>query len=237
MVRHSATLFLLGVVALASGQADEKIDPRSVPPDVFITVRKGKSGEDLVDVRMRVQGYPLEELRRQCLAVGTETGSDVKGLEVYNIALGGPQGNTAASAAFGCNHLVDRDLGEMDLGAIVRAFVGAPKEWRVQSFLVVFADEKPTNKTIRSLRKGNVRLEAADFKGQPGIEYRVLTLTQDPKEINVPRNMAHKEAVPSSSAPPSKNLHPAVVPLLAIGAIGAGVLVYLGLRKEKSTTR
>lgn len=229
--RFTLTLACL-VSAISFAQPEKSEDPRNVQPDAFITVHKHQTGADIVEIRMMKRGYPLEVLKRQCENVGKETSSDVRGLYVYASWLGGPQDNTASSAQFGCNHLIDRDAGELNIEALVKAFVGGSAGYEVKSFLIVFDGEKPTDKTIRSVRKGNVRLEAAELGG--GIEYRVLTLTQDPAQVSVPHSMARKETGASSTRPASKGLHPAVIPLLGLGVTGAGVLVYLGLRKEKS---
>lgn len=230
--RFAAVASLLCAITFA--QSGETVDPRTVAPDVFITVHKHSSGADIVEVRMMKKGYPLDVLQKQCEAVGKETGSDVRGLYVYASWLGGPADNTASSAQFGCNHLIEREEGELNIEALVKSFIGGPAEYAVKSFLIVFDGEKPTNRTVRSVRKGTVRVEAAEMGGEPGIEYRVVSLTQDPAQVSVPRNVPHKEPFASATPPPSKGLHPAVVPLLGVGVAGAGVLVYLGLRKDKS---
>ncbi len=232
-----STLVLLASSCLSqtgAGKGGQTVDPYAVPPDAFVTVRRDANGADIVDIKMRKVGYPLDLLRKACEAFGPQTGSEVRGLYVYEAAINGKEGNVASTASFGCNNLVDPGRGEINLDAVVKSFLGAPDPWTVKSFLVVFADETPTNQTIKSVRKGSVRLEAQANPGQPGVEYRILTLTQDPDDVQIPRNVAHKEATPSSTPPASKKLNPLIVPLLSIGALGAAVLVYFGLRKEKS---
>ena len=225
-------LVLLGcLVAFGQEPETENTDPEMVAPDVIINVQEHRTTADLVTITMRRAGYPPDLLARQIQELGRLLGVEARGTYIDRINLDQSGSITAVKATFTIDGIINRDSQELNLQALVKAFLGVPEPHTVKAFLVTFEGEQPGSKTLKSLRKGTVRVVAHESKAPLGLEYRILSLTQDPAEVVIPTSVEQTPPVKPSERP-AKAQNPFVVPL----AIGAGVaaiaLVYFALLKK-----
>lgn len=221
-------LLIVGVVTPVFGFAQPDgfdVDPRIVPPDVFVNV-KDYQGAQMVTVTVRKEGYPADLLSLQCQNVGKEAGTWTRGLEVTSTNLATKEPLKLPRASFATQGLVDPKTGAMNLQPIVRAFAGARDEWRTDAMLVTFEDQSPTDQTLEALYKGGARVASQILNSPRGIEYRILLVSQDPTKIEIPSLVGKTQEESGQSKQPAGGTNPVVYILLAVAAISGGALVY-----------
>jgi len=219
------------MLAHAQVPATEITDPEQVAPDVIINVQEHRTTADLVTVTMRRAGYPPELLAEQITELGRLLGVAPRGtyIDRYNLDQAGSL--TAIKATFTIDGIIQRETQELNLEALVKAFAGAPDPNTVRALLITFEGEKPGSKTLKSLRKGPVRVVAYESEAPVGLEYRVLLLTQDPAEIVIPKSV-EQTVVQTPSKKPELRPNPLIIPLAVTAGVAGIALVYFALLKR-----
>lgn len=190
-------------------------------------------GADMVEVSAALPSYPQELLKSQCEKLGTLLNSEPRGLALYYSSQD-PKFKFLR-ASFAIDGIINRDTHEINLNAIVQAFLGAPEPYQVSSFMVILEGEKPVDGfTLKDFSSSNAKLLANVSEFPVGIEYRILTLTQDPKKVDIPMKFvstesSHKKSDQQGAKPPSQLF----VGLVAIAGICVVVLVYFAISGRK----
>lgn len=210
-------------------------DPEKVAPQVIVNVRKHPIGADMVQITAAAPDYPKELLAAQAKAIGANLDSEARGLEVYTT--GTDPKFRFVKAGFATDGLIDRESGSLRLQALVRAFLGAPAPHQVKALIVTFEGEKVVDgKTLKVYANDGVSLKATESKFPPGIEYRIVALTQEPDLLSIPDKVEAKSAELPTVKPPSQ-LSPAVpIALIGVAAVSGAALVYLWLSGRKPKT-
>lgn len=227
----SLLALLVPLVAMCQPTEEPETDPTMVAPDVIINVQEHKTTADIVTISLRKRDYPPQLLIDQIKQMGVLLGVPPRGTYINRFNLDQAGTMTALKATFTIDGIIDREGGKLNLEALVKPFLGAPEPNVVKSFMITFDGEKPGSKTLKSLRTGNVRVAANVSEAPLGLEYRILTLTQNPDDVVIPTSVEQTPAEIPSRKPSSKR-SPFIIPL-AIGAGVAGIaLVYFALLKR-----
>ncbi|MDI9640921.1 hypothetical protein QPK87_18335 [Kamptonema cortianum] len=222
------------VLAHAQSSGDEKsFEPGSVPPDIFITVQKHASGSEVVTVTPKLDAYPPELLRDQSIKVGEFAGSQIRALQVSRSELSSAAGSVTR-ATFGCDFLIDRATGALNIESLVKAFLAAPQELEIRSFVIQFDGEYAQFNTLKTFQSDFVAVSGSQLHDPPGIEYRVVVFTQDPDRIRIP--LTGEEAVNTNNKKDKRTsgTNPVVFILLGGALVAGGALVYLALVRPGS---
>ncbi|MFM9873511.1 MAG: hypothetical protein ACKVQS_08620 [Fimbriimonadaceae bacterium] len=192
-------------------------------------------GSDLVRVTVLDPGYSPDVLKLQCSLVGKFSNGNARGIEVTQKGSPSDSGGAMLVATFACDNLIDRQNERLNLDALVKGFLGSAKPM-VNSFLIQFDGEIATQNTVHLFHDDTVMLEGKSLKNPNGIEYRVETLTQDTRLVNIPGSLAE---VPPQARPNvnKKAMNPLVLPILIGGIIVAGALVYFALVRPGHRSR
>lgn len=222
------------LVHLAFGQMEgEPSQPSfATPPQIFITVTKHSMGSDLVRISVMDPEYSPAVLQLQCGLVGKFANGNARGIEVSQK---GTATDAQLVATFACDNLIDRQNDRLNLDALVKGFLGSAKPM-ISSFLIQFEGEVATPNTIHLYHDQFVLLEGTALKNPDGLEFRIETLTQDTRVINIPGSL---EEVPKQATKKmaQKGMNPVVLPILIGGIIVAGALVYFALVRPRPQTR
>lgn len=244
----AATLF----VAPAFGQTPQQpqtpkqsgtINPKTLElfqsmkrPSVLIYIREHSAGPDLVEISMLQEDYPAETLREQCLKIGTETGSEVRGLEVLDYTIPATKPQKFLRASFATDNIIDRPSGRINLNPVVRAFAGVASPHTIESLTITLWGEVPSEKTLRTYSDQSVNLAANQLENPAGIEYRVEIKDQNPGKINIPIDPAEAEKNNRLAKPAMRQFVPEWVLWTVLLIVGAGIalLVYFAaLRRSR----
>ncbi|MCU0315779.1 MAG: hypothetical protein MUC92_04220 [Fimbriimonadaceae bacterium] len=208
-------------------------NPLKVPPDVAIVVTKMPIGADQVKITTRNPNYPLELLSAQINELGRLLGSTPRGVYVFPTVPDNNEKLRMVRGEFAVDGLIDRQAGTLRLQEVVRAFAGAPQGLEVRAMHVIFENEVVQPGMLQSLLEGTVRLLGSASQSPPGIEYRILLLTQDPEKIVIPAKVSSTQPSPTTSPEQSRNIHPLAIPIALGGCVVAGALVYFGFRTPR----
>jgi len=238
-VRFGILIFLVGVASLVlaqdgNTQPSEVSVPFSLPPQVFVTVKKPSIGSDLVTVTAREESYDPALLQFQCQQVGKFAGTESRGIEIKGANLGTEGTAGMVRATFACNGLINRENNSLNIDAIVKAFLGSPKPM-ISSFLIQFEGEEAGPQTIRRIVNQQYMLEGKNLTNPTGLEYRVEVLTQDTRVFNIPGSLSEVPEVKETQ--PTSKLHPLVIPSLVVGLIAASALVYFAVLRPRPKPR
>lgn len=238
-MRFGSLIFLVGVVTTAWAQdgnsaPTEVSVPFSIPPQVFITVKKPEIGSDLVTITAREESYNPALLKFQCQQVGKFAGSESRGIEIKGADLGTQGTSGMVRATFACDGLINREKKSLNIDAIVKAFLGSPKPM-VSSFLIQFDGEVAGPQTIRRVVNEEYMLEGKNLTNPTGLEYRVEVLTQDTRTFTIPGSLSEVPEV--KETPQTNKLHPLVIPSLVVGLIAASALVYFAVLRPRPKPR
>lgn len=208
-------------------------DARETVPQATVVVRKQPYGSDEVEITLLDPTYPQALLQEQSIAVGVETGSPARGLQVYTTNLGGKAG-MFPKATFATNGLSDPATGAFALTPIVRALAGAPQPYTLVGLSISFVGVAPARETLRSFDSDAVSVAAQILAdpGMMGIEYRVKLRTQDKSKISIPEKVI-SGPVPVPKKPPSRTISPLALVLVAIASAALSALVYFAIRRQK----
>lgn len=218
----------LAVVLLAATlcPAQQPLDPDSKAPQVVVIVHKHPVGADIVDVTVSDANYPKPLLQSQMEALGRELQSEPRGLSVYTS--GTDPKFKFLKASFAVDGLIDRTNGTIALQAVVRAFLGAPAPYTIDSLLVTFEGESPVaQQTLMEYSSKTVALKMHVSNFPKGIEYRIVALTQDPTQLEIPGRYEPAKN-PGQSHTPAKKNNPNWVTwgLVGCAGIAGAALVY-----------
>lgn len=236
-MRFGIFVLVACLVPFAFGQSETgpTETPFATPPQVFVTVSKDQMGADLVRVTVRDANYNPALLQFQCNTIGKFANGNARGIEIKSRSLGSESGGSVVQATFACDNLIDVKNDRLNIDAIVKGFLGSTSPM-VSSFLIQFEGELISNNSIQRYVDDTVMLEGRALTDPDGIEYRVEVLTQDTRAIQIPGSLA--EMPESQAKPQSKSsLNPIVIPILAIGVLAAGALVYFALLKPGHNKR
>ncbi|HRJ33181.1 MAG TPA: hypothetical protein PKY51_06455 [Fimbriimonadaceae bacterium] len=200
------------------------------PPQVSIVISEHKTGSDMISVTMLDPKYPEDLLRSQILALGQYAKADIQGLYVQTRDLGDSAKLRFVKASFATANLLEPGLGIVRLRPILQAFAGGPAGFEIRSLSITLPDFRPRANTIARFGSKSALVVGIPQQSGPGVEYRVILLTQDPREIDVPDEV-QKKLLSSQPKPDSTPSNPLMWVLVGVGALSAGVLVYsLALR-------
>jgi hypothetical protein len=232
---------VIAVVAAATAAAAQSPSSNvsvflSVKADVLVTVTKQKMGGDLVEIIPVAQDYPPTLLAKQIAALSRFLGSEPRGTQMYRYEI--EQGRpdlTYLEASFGVDGVIDRENGRLAIAPFLKALAGAPAPYTIHGISLIFDDERPTPRTIRTYKSSSVRAEAITSSSPLSIEYRIELLTQDPREISFPDEYTKP---PEETTPPAKaNRTVLIIALCAVAALTGGALVYLALLRGAPPAR
>jgi hypothetical protein len=199
----------------------------SASPDVFIDVTKSNVGPDYVRIKMRRADYPKDLLKKQIDDLGHYTGSQARGLDIFEASLGQKIGGVL-TANFAMDGIIDRNTGTFELNAFARAFAGAPEAHRIKVLAIAFDKERPKAGTsVGSWTGEGAAVTSAYDPTANVVEYRIALKTQDPDQINIPKTVQEQTNRPQTA---SKEQTRSLVPWVVAAAVIAGVLVYFALR-------
>lgn len=202
----------------------------TVRPDVIVIVREHETTAEMVQVTVLKEGYPPNLLKGQIDRLASYLGATARGIQISSPNLGTKQKVSFLRADFATNGLIDRELGLVRLGPIVRAFAGAPDPYTVTGLKIAFENERTTKKMHRKLPIPEVLdLEGRASTTPPGIEYQVKLITQDPEKIDIPDEYKAPANQPASSEPSSTPNRALLVGLFVLAGVALGALVYLAL--------
>lgn len=227
MLRRFAVFPILVLTSLSWGQGPGQVNPESVSPQVVINIRKHPIGADLVEITVAEKGYPLDVLRAQAEKMAANLGSEARGLSA--IVSGYDPKFQFAKASFATDGIIERTKGEVRLNAIVRGMleVRAPKP--IKSFLITLENEAPVDKqTLRSFESKGVVLKAQASDRPKSIEYRILVLTDDATQVDIPDRFVaeeKKQEVQPQKKAETPNWMP--IALIVVAGTAGGALVYL----------
>jgi hypothetical protein len=224
-----ATVIWLSLLAATCLAQDPQQAPNlfhTVRPDVLVTVSKHNTGADMVTVTARSAKYPLELLQLQVEKMAANVGSEPRGLQVVPYTMGGDPKMTFVRASCAMDGLIDRKNQILHVGAIVKAFAGAPEPYTVDGINIEWYGPKG----------GGVRAQAQYTPNPPIIEYRIELLSQDPNAVDVP-DVAEPKPVKSPSGSTRTGVDWSLWGLLAGAAVAAGALVYSLLLRSGSKPR
>jgi hypothetical protein len=202
-------------------------------PQVSITLREHNLGADMVTITVLSSSYPEDLLLRQIQTMGQGAGSAPRGVAMGRVQMGSQSAQSFLKATFAVDNIIDRSSGTLNLGAVIHAFMGAPAPHTTSSMMVTFDGEKPNSKTLRSFSDKAVTLAATASEMPPGLEYRVMLHTQDPKLVTIPSDPAEaRHRTQAAQGPATSPVMPLPVLILILaGGAALGVLVYfLSLR-------
>lgn len=233
-------LAVVCTLVLAVAHAQDASLPDSlfstVRSDVAIIVREHDTGAENVEVTVLAPNYPSDLLRGQCEAVGTYTGTAVRGLVVLPRMLeeGNPNFRFLV-AQFATNGLIDRTTGVLRVEPLLKAFAGAAAPFTTVGLSIAFENEEPNSQTIRKFRLPDILEAEGRYSLEPkGTEYRIRLLTQDPAKIRFPEK---QEPLPVDTAPkPAAQAGFGVAFWVAFVVAGLAIvlLVYLALLRAGS---
>ncbi len=233
MNRLLLTCLVLASALFASAQptgSSESLDPRMVPPQATVVVRKHPMSADMVEITVLDPGYPAELLGQQVARLCETTGAPARGLSITRNSLGNGPNLVFLKATFATNNLVDVPSDSVNLQAIVRALVGGPPEHAIRSLLVSFPEGPLTANPLKSFRTNAVVLSGESVASPPELEYRIVALTQDPERIVIPVRYDAPKAESAAGGGRRSRL-PVLLALVGVAGIGVGALVYLALQK------
>lgn len=203
-------------------------------PTILIYVREHSAGPDLIEISMLQEDYPAELLREQCLKIGKETGSEVRGLEILDYTIPAAKPQKFLRASFATDNIIDRPNGHISLNPIVRSFAGAQSPFTIESMTITFWGETPSEKTLRTYSDASVNLAANQLESPAGIEYRVEIKDQNPSKINIPIDPAAAEKNNQLNKPAMRQFVPEWLLWTVLLIVGAGIalLVYFAALKR-----
>lgn len=224
------TLLALFAARLGPGQGTEGSLFSTVRPDVIVIVREHETTAEIVQVTVLKEGYPTALLKQQLEQMAAYLGSTARGIQMTSPNLGTKERVSFIRAEFATDGLIDRKLGLVRLGPIVKAFAGAPEPYTVTGIKIAFENERTTKKMHRKLPiPGVLELEGRASTTPAGIEYQVKLLSQDPEAIVIPDEYtppSNQPAAPEPSSTPNRAL---LVGLFVLAGVALGALVYLAL--------
>src|SRR5579862_4289114 len=96
-------------------------------PQAIVQVQRTQTGANLVTITVSSPTYPADVLKTQAEAIGRNTGSGVRGLQVFQIKLDPKDpASTLLKSTFAVDGLIDRAKGALELQPIARAMAGVP---------------------------------------------------------------------------------------------------------------
>lgn len=236
-MRLNAVFFLFLFSAALHGQPSGNTILQS-RPDVFVEVRKSQVGPDYVRVQAVDADYPAELLEKQCKAIGTYMGGEIRGLDLQQVPTGAsPGGKPGAivTAEFAVNGLIRREEGVLELNAICKAFAGADAPHTVDLLAIIFRGETPKEGTTLKAWAGPSAEVFANFDPTvPMVEYRVALKTQVADEIRIPATIHEQIRQEKSSKESSQTT---LLPWVIGAGVLIGLLVYFALRPRVTARR
>jgi len=195
-----------------------------VPPTAAFTVQRHSIGADVVELTFLNAEFPHQLIRQIAERVGAETGTPIRGLQIYRTPGSGTD-IRFLKASFATNGLLDPASGIVRLQPLARAVAGIQAPVTIRGISVGVSNFRPSARTLRTYVGTAVAVAGTITANPLGLEYRIALLNQDPSVILVP-----DEFLPERSAAlkPSTARSPAwLVPiLLGVAAIATGFLVY-----------
>jgi hypothetical protein len=225
-------MMMLGLLAgclIAAQEPDGNLFS-TVRPDVIVIVREHETTAEMVQVTVMKEGYPSDLLKRQLDQMAAYLGSTARGIQMTSPDLGTKSKISFIRAEFATDGLIDRKLGLVRLGPIVKAFAGAPEPYTISGIKIAFENERTTKKMHRKLPiPGVLNLEGRASSMPAGIEYQVQLLSQDAEKIVIPDEYAppaNQQPVSEPSSSPNRAL---LIGLFVLAGVALGALVYLAL--------
>lgn len=207
--------------------------------DATIVVRKNDLGTDNVTVSLD-EKYPAEVLKQQADRLAKELGTDLRGYrtEIYRPNPNDPGGYLRAT--FAVAGLIKREASQLGLGAMAKAFAGAPEPYTLKTLMIQYESEAPTQQTLKQWKDpdGGVLVQA-DASPQTGIEYRIRLNTQDPAKIRIPEgsDAQAEKATPTKKEEPESRSDWWLWPVILLAALSIGALVYSLLLRPRPNAR
>lgn len=198
----------------------------SVRPEATVVVKRHKMGADRVEITLEDPDYPAEELKAVVALIGKELGSEVRGLSVgrYSFSPNNPR-LTFLKALFVVDGITQPNGEFLRIQPILRAFTG-----KLRALTLQFENIEYHKWTVRTLNTDSLRAEARVHTVPiPGIEYRVLLLTDDPQKVEFPDRLPERkpDSIPSEAPKGDRDILGWIA--LAVAGTAAGALVYLAL--------
>jgi len=200
-------------------------------PGVTVVVKEHATSADLVEITVLDADYPPELLKEQARKIGDAVGSASRGVQVWSKPLDDTNARLSfLKATFATDHLIDRAQGVLRLAPIIRAFAGVAEPYTITGISVMFDGEAPSSQIVRTFASEALVVEGRATSTPPGIEYRVLLLSQNPEALDVPERVDSTPISPAARTNGSSRT--VLIALCALAALAAGALVYLALMRN-----
>ena len=199
-------------------------------PQVLITIEPVPGMGELVQVSVLNGAYPPAVLRRHIASLGASLGSDVDSLDV----IAPSQEGQPLRAFFTVRNIVDPALGDIRLQPLVRSFLDGPSDLALRSFSIKFIGVVPgANTTLGSYTSPGAALQAYYDPATLSLEYRIVVLTDDPEQVNIPPRHV-PESIRQPAAGRSTLMSGLLLAIVVVAGGSAGALVYLALLGKRA---
>ena len=225
-------LAILTFCSLAWAQEGAEIDPNSKiigKPDVFIQVTPVEAGPDTVKITIPFQDFEVASLEAMCHGIGAYLNSEVRGLSVFGPGTGTSANLNFPQASFAVYHIVNREDKGIDFNALIKPIMNV--EPRFKSFSVIIDGMAPEFNTVKSITLDSVMVRGSSIENPPAIEYRIMVLTSDLANLDIPRlSETQQNSTTSSNKQSAPGLPKIVFVLIAFSVVSLFALVYFALR-------
>ncbi len=169
--------------------------------------------------------YPPDLLQTQATAMGSESPSGIRGLQVSPYQ---PDKNNPTSsflrASFAVDGLIDQQ-GMLHIEPLARALAGAPAPHTIHQFFVEFEGATIAPTTLGDFSSPSV-LVTRDVQG-PRVEYAVTLYSQVPAAIQIPDSNAPITTItPLDQPKKEKGTDWVTLTAYIVAAVAGGALVY-----------
>jgi hypothetical protein len=201
-------------------------------PQILIQIQKSSGSADYVTLSLVQPNYPEALLRDQLAELGRLLGSEPRGLLV-GVVPGGKQNELRfLRSQFAIDGLIDPVTRRFELNAIIKAFLGAEDPYTISSLQIMLQNEAPIpNRTLDKYSDDKVTVVGTFDNNPKSIEYRVMTKTQNPAEINIPLDQPSNKPKPVSPVGPARPT-PIIIGIILIAGVALGALVYFAMLRS-----
>lgn len=224
-------LAVAGAVGLAGAAGEDPDDRvRTVEPQVVVAIEHVDGTGDVVQLHYKGGVYDEPSLK-----AAIDRLADLSGAAVTNYQfIPGATADELSKAFFVAQNLIDVPSGDIRLQPVVRAFMKGAKG-KVESLSVRILGVEPNPySTLASYKSDAVALKAFVDKANPGIEYRILVMADDPAQVDIPPRHIPDEMVSQTFDEPKKDKTPMLLGLIMLAGASAGALVYFLLLGKRS---
>jgi len=191
--------------------------------EAIVQVQRDSIGANIVKISMLDPYFKPAVLKERIEAIGTLTGSGVRGLQITANPIDpkAPQ-ERALRATFAVDGLIDSKGGWVKISPIIKGLATAAGQNEIRNLQINFDFEHPTSKDLDSFSSSD--LDVARSIVDKSLVYTVLVKRTDPKDIRVPDFAdAASVAGPQAERPQVDWM---IVVAVGVAIVAVGALVY-----------